>query len=149
MEKLTIDQKLKEVENRIFIETNEKMDRYSLTIIRALIMANQEVIDSNESVSQSLLKGTNPVNNYYDNISPLTAFSLKWGWGIYALLIGFALAAAIYVGKPTDLSKEQKYVFDKIQVIKGTGYFIPDSQFKQFGEPGKEKGILIPELPEE
>lgn len=144
MAKQTIDEKLRELEKQVFEQTNEKMDSYSLSMVRALLIANTELVDSNAMVSHLLEKNIKPVNNYYDNLSPSAAFMLKWGWGIYTLLISSIIAAAIFITKPAHLADEQKFVFDKIQIVEGKGYFIPESEFENYKEKGKESGILIP-----
>lgn len=60
----TVEKRLKTIENELFKSTNHKLDSYSLALIRATILANEPLIQSNELLSIKM-KSTLKTEHYY------------------------------------------------------------------------------------
>ncbi len=60
----TVEKRLKTIENELFKSTNHKLDSYSLALIRATILANEPLIQSNEQLSAKM-KSTLKTEHYY------------------------------------------------------------------------------------
>lgn len=60
----TVEKRLKTIENELFKSTNHKLDSYSLALIRATILANEPLIQSNEQLSTKM-KCTLKTEHYY------------------------------------------------------------------------------------
>lgn len=124
---------IEDIKKQIFAETGEKLDAYSLAILKANMLANQKVIDSNESLTEKF-KGSINTNHYnLHGLSNWKLFIFRWGWGIYIVLGLFALWGSItaYNTKQAlGLNPEMPSEFNIIEAQKDGSYFISKENYR-------------------
>jgi hypothetical protein len=111
----TVEKRLKTIENELFKATNHKLDSYSLALIRATILANEPLIQSNEQLSATMKNILKTEHYYFYN--PVSAwFGLAAKFFFPSVTVAF-LGVLIYwsvreIREDTELYKQaQSIVF--------------------------------------
>lgn len=96
---MSIDEQLSKIENEVFISTKHKLDTYSLSMVRATLLANELLAKSNNNVEISneqliqevkdKIKGsiTNEQNVYYDAVSAFWGNAGKYSFPSLAFIV--------------------------------------------------------------
>lgn len=96
---MSIDEQLSKIENEVFISTKHKLDTYSLSMVRATLLANELLAKSNNKVEISneqliqevkdKIKGsiTTEQNVYYDAISAFWGNAGKYSFPSLAFIV--------------------------------------------------------------
>ena len=134
---MSIDEQLSSIEKEVFNATKQKIDSYSLAVIRANLMANERLAQTNKELSDKI-KSSIKTNNYHD-LTPFSALMLRWGWGLWVtlFLIALVLCYPIYSSGLRELDKLRKVV---IYDSEKQEYFISSDNYKLDKE---KKGITF------
>lgn len=134
---MSIDEQLSSIEKEVFNTTKQKIDSYSLAVIRANLMANERLAQTNKELSDKI-KSSIKTNNYHD-LTPFTALMLRWGWGLWVTFFSIVLIFCypIYSSHLRELDKlRQVIMYDSEK----KEYFISSDNYKLDKE---KKGITF------
>jgi hypothetical protein len=134
---MSIDEQLSSIEKEVFNTTKQKIDSYSLAVIRANLMANERLAQTNKELSDKI-KSSIKTNNYHD-LTPFSALMLRWGWGLWLsfFLIALVLCYPIYSSNQKELLELRKVI---IYDSEKQEYFISSDNYKLDKE---KKGITF------
>lgn len=131
---MSIDEQLSSIEKEVFNTTKQKIDSYSLAVIRANLMANERLAQTNKELSDKI-KSSIKTNNYHD-LTPFSALMLRWGWGLWVTFILIVLVL-FYSSNEKELMKLRKVL---IYDSEKQEYFISADNYKLDKE---KKGITF------
>lgn len=63
----SIEERLKAIENELFIKTNQKLDSYFLAIIRASLMVNEPLMESNAQLNTTIKNIFKPEQSFFNS----------------------------------------------------------------------------------
>lgn len=134
---MSIDEQLSSIEKEVFNTTKQKIDSYSLAVIRANLIANERLAQTNKELSDKI-KSSIKTNNYHD-LTPFSALMLRWGWGLWVslFLVALVLCYPIYSTNEKELMKLRKVL---IYDSEKQEYFISSDNYKLDKE---KKGITF------
>lgn len=155
-EESLIDIQLRAMENEVFAKTRETIDSWNLAIVRIRMMADNanvtKMLNSNDEIADLLERAIQPVHHHYENLSPMAANMLKWGWALWGTIsVAIISAAVVYALHGNMLSDEQQYVMDRIKKADSSGYFLDSRSYKYYVDKAKgvEGVMILPPLKEE
>jgi hypothetical protein len=128
---------IEDIKHQIFKETGEKLDSYSLAIIRAGLIANEKVIDSNKTLLERINNSIKPQVYHLNGLSSWQLLQFRWGWS-WAVLFGLIIliGAYLYRTEPKTVIPQELSVIEK----RGNKLFISADHYQV---SRTEKGIYI------
>lgn len=88
-----LNDRLNEIENKLFVHSKEKLDPYTKSILVAHLVENQKNLDEMKFYVSQEVKGI-VKHNYDGSLKPLSAFMLRWGWTFAVFLMSLLLMIA-------------------------------------------------------
>lgn len=101
----SIEERLKAIENELFIKTNQKLDSYFLAIIRASLMANEPLMESNLQLNATIKNILKPQQSFF-NGSVSVWFRLSAKFFFPSVTVAF-LGSLIYIYSKSNQQEKE------------------------------------------